>query len=775
MSQQQVLEILEKLTGLKDSVLSFEHLKLAFTAFSLLSTLIFIYSNEKAKSFFVFIWACFFKPLTNRKVDNDHQNNLELFYKTQAKFYDTTREVLLKGRDDALKIAFSHAKSLNKNQKLVWIDIGGGTGLNIEKMDKNVANLQENFKAVYLVDLSTSLCEVARERVKQNGWKNVFVIHGDACDFQIPHSDADLVTFSYSLSMIPLYHAAIDHASSLLNPDSGVIAAVDFGVQSNSTSIGRTNTLGGLVNRHVPWIYRTFWRIWFECDKVFLDPSRREYLEYKFGTVKSVNCYNMTLGSIPYYIWVGVNKQEDAQLVYRFNSLATESPYLAPIDPKNYEPNLTDTPISKALEAALDNAKKGLPYPSLFYQKETWRVYYDELSSDYECFKNQYIYAFTWEDPREDAKILKLTSKDTVLAITSAGDNILSYASLSDPPRRIHGVDLNPCQGHLVELKLAALSSLNHEETWKLFGEGKHENFRELLIQKLSPYLSSNAFQYWMDKRPKIFDPNGKGLYDSGSTRWALRLARYLFTITGLNQKVEQLCNSKTLNEQREIWNNSIRPVLLSQVVGKFLVGNPIFLWKALGVPTNQANMMGPSVMKYVVDTLDPVVNDTLISSDNYFYYLCLQAKYSKKNCPDYLTSSGFRSLTKQNNSALQGIRLHTDYLNNVLDRLSKKTITVAVIMDHMDWFDPNSNEVDNEIESLYNALSDGGRVLLRTASQVPWYIKNFEAKGFTCKAAATRDSGKLIDRVNMYASTWVCTKTIKKDRQMSTIALDKI
>lgn len=750
--------------------------------FALVSTgfsfYLYFVASEKTRSFLVFIWACFVKPFTpsSRKVHNNHQNNLELFYKTQAKFYDTTREVLLQGRENAMKLAFAHLKADNKPGKLVWIDIGGGTGLNIEKMDQYVANLHENFEAVYLIDLSPSLCGVAKGRVAKYGWKNVHVICGDACDFEIPHHEVDLITYSYSLSMIPLYHSAIDHAAKFLKPDEGIICAVDFGVQSDSTSIGRTNTLGGLVNRHVPWFYRTFWRIWFECDKVFLDPSRREYLEYKFGTLKSINCYNSHLGKIPYYIWLGVNKQHDSQLMYRFNSLATESPYLAPVDPRKTTAINRDAPTSKALEAALDNVKKGLPYPSLFYQRQTWRVYYDELSEDYACFKNQYIYAFTWEDPREDAKILNLTSKDTVLAITSAGDNILSYAALgSNAPKRIHGVDLNPCQGHLVELKLAALTALSHEETWKLFGEGKIDNFTDLLIGKLAPHLSSNAFQYWMEKGPKTFSITGKGLYDTGSTRWALRLARYVFKVTGLTSKVEELCSAKTMNEQKEIWNNSIRPVLYSAVVGKIFVGNPVFLWKALGVPANQAAMMDTSILQYIIDTLDPIVGRSLISNDNYFYYLTMKCHYTPKNCPDYLTKSGFKQLTRNERSPLEGIRLHTDYLNNVLARLAKKTISVAVIMDHMDWFDPQGKDVDNEIDALFGALSDGGRVLLRSAAKVPWYIKHFEAKGFICAAAATRHSGTSIDRVNMYASTWVCTKRpSKKERQMSTLTLNK-
>ena len=58
----------------------------------------------------------------------------------------------------------------------------------------------KRFKAVYVVDLCHSLCEQAKQKVKQKGWKNVHVVEGDACTFQPPEGIATLVTFSYSLS-----------------------------------------------------------------------------------------------------------------------------------------------------------------------------------------------------------------------------------------------------------------------------------------------------------------------------------------------------------------------------------------------------------------------------------------------------------------------------------------------------------------------------------------------------------------------------------------------
>ena len=734
-----------------------------FTSFSVLCGAVFFSAkvNRTINSILVFCWACFIKPLIQKKTkgpNKNQQQSLESFYKNQAHIYDNTREFLLKGRKECLRLAISH---LPKKKDLIWIDIGGGTGSNIEFMNE-ISKISENFKAVYLVDLSPSLCEVARKRFEAHEWTNVHVLVADACDFTIDYDSADLITFSYSLSMIPTFNAAIDNAVSKLDME-GIIATVDFGIQSSDTSMGRINTVGGLVNRDIPWILRNFWRIWFEADKVFLDSSRRNYLEYKFGTVKSLNSYNKALGKIPYYIWIGCDKSKSHTILERLNCLATESPYLAPTTTPIAN-QLEDIPISKGHEAALINLQKNLPYPSMYYQKEYWRVYYDEMNPLYEQFKNQYIYAFTWEDPREDNKLLNFTSDDTVLAITSAGDNILSYASLPTPPKKIHAVDLNPCQNHLLELKLASFRCLSQEQIWSMFGEGKIDNFNEILIDTLAPHMSSNAFQYWMDKGPKTF--SGKGLYDTGFSRWALRLSRYVFKVCGVSKYVEELCAATTMEEQLRIWNEHLKPTLFNPVVGSLLVGNPMFLWKALGVPANQAALMGPSVIKYVVDTLDPIIKRSLISNDNYFYYLCMMGRYTKNNCPDYLTTKGFNRLSSTTpaavaaggSSPIDNLRIHTDTLNEVFGRLKEKSITIAIIMDHMDWFDPNGRDAINEITALKRCLAPGGRVMLRSASTKPWYLKVFKNLGFKEEENVVREPGSSIDRVNMYANCTVLT-----------------
>ena len=70
--------------------------------------------------------------------------------------------------------------SINKDKprRLVWVDIGGGTGWNIEAMD--LFYPIANFDAVYLVDLCEPLLDVARRRFARKGWTNVHCICADA-------------------------------------------------------------------------------------------------------------------------------------------------------------------------------------------------------------------------------------------------------------------------------------------------------------------------------------------------------------------------------------------------------------------------------------------------------------------------------------------------------------------------------------------------------------------------------------------------------------------
>ncbi|CAG8058690.1 unnamed protein product [Penicillium salamii] len=668
------------------------------------------------------------------------------------------------------------------------------------------------FSTIYLVDLSPSLCEIAQRRFERLGWDNVKVVCEDARKFSVEkyqsgianrgissyypvssnvprrqneHGVADLITMSYSLSMIPDYFSVVDSLDSLLSPD-GVMGVVDFYVQSK-TEFSFRNYTGGSIGRHVGWFMRTFWRAWFDLDRVNLEASRRDYLEYKFGTIKGVSARNNHLGRIPYYIWVGCHKDSVSStclsddVVEKIDALATEARYSDPAG-RNDASARTGKFYSQSLQsgasiAAIQNFSSNLPLPSFFYQSQPWRIYYDESLQKHTQFKDDYIYTFTWEDSQVDDQLLKLSADDVVLAITSAGDNILSYALRS--PAKIHAVDLNPSQNHLLELKMASYTALPYEDFWMLFGEGKHPNFRTLLLTKLSPNLSSRAFQYWLERCHIFSTSNGYGLYDTGGSRHGIRAFRWISYLFGFHGAVRNFLEAQKLDEQRNIWRQNIRPALLSNLVCRLVVSQERFLWSALGVPKNQLTMIendylksqpvgGPTkadrkprsraIWRYMVSTLDPVVENTQISSSNPYYHICMAGTFTRQCHPEYLSREAHANLSQPD--ALDSIQIHTDEIDEVLSHMESSSLTVAVLMDSMDWFDPNGIAAVSQITKLNRTLKMGGRVLLRSAALRPWYVDTFEARGFSSKCTGSRTDGACIDRVNMYASCWLCTKT---------------
>ncbi|KAF9740191.1 hypothetical protein PMIN06_007123 [Paraphaeosphaeria minitans] len=774
-----------------------------------------------SQAYLKFAYACFLKPHTGDS-NGDQQDALESFYKAQADVYDATRTRLLRGREDMLGLVAAQLKHRCEagliSQRPVWVDIGGGTGHNVEQMGRFVS-VPEFFRSVYVVDLSPSLCEMARKRFARLGWKNVKVICQDARTFRLHEHEpqahqrkamisqgqivrdldenadaggAELVTMSYALSMIPEFYPVIDSISSLLSSN-GVVGVVDFYVQSR-VEFNRRNYTGGAINRHCMWISRVFWRTWFEIDRVNLEAARRDYLEYRFGTVLSVNARNHFFGArMPYYIWVGCSKDTGASTtkLAEIDAAATESPYLSALDLRTGMVPADVEVRSKAYESAIVNLQSSLPLPATWYQNHHWRIHYDESLSKHTKFNDSYIYAFTWEDDRADARLLKVTPDDVVLAITSAGDNILSFCL--EAPRRVHAVDLNPSQNHLLELKVAAFTALSYPDVWKLFGGGKHPDFRDLLIKRLSPHMSSTAFQYWLKNGPSVFSSSSsKGLYYSGGSGNAIALCGWLFRLLGLTPDVQKLCAAQTLNEQREIWNRSLKSLIHSKLLTWTVFSNEKWLWKALGVPPAQRAVIeadsrkgadfdtataertnsGNAIYEYVLNTFEPVVTTTLLSTSNHYYLLALLGHYTPSSHPTYLSPKSHVKLSRA--SAFNGLRIHTDEISEVIARMRPGTLTIVVVMDSMDWFPPTGTQAGKQIRALNRALKVKGRVMLRSAGLEPWYLKAFEECGFGCKRVAVRVPGACIDRVNMYASTWICTKEMDLEREDARTTLRK-
>jgi S-adenosylmethionine-diacylgycerolhomoserine-N-methlytransferase len=172
--------------------------------------------------------------------------------------------------------------------------MGGGTAANLEYLGDYVTKIEQ----IHVVDLSQSLLNVGRERVARNGWTNVHLLHEDATTVSFSQP-VDVVTFSYSLTMIPNWYLALENARRLLRPG-GIIAVADF-------YVARKHPVAGFKSHSA--FTRWFWPAWFSCDNVFPSPDHLPYLHQNFDTLlleeKAGKLKFFPFARVPYYLFMG--------------------------------------------------------------------------------------------------------------------------------------------------------------------------------------------------------------------------------------------------------------------------------------------------------------------------------------------------------------------------------------------------------------------------------------------------------------------------------------
>jgi S-adenosylmethionine-diacylgycerolhomoserine-N-methlytransferase len=174
----------------------------------------------------------------------------------------------------------------------IWVEFGSGTGYNVELLGEQ----RNKLKQIHLVDLCPSLMNIARAKIEKFGWNNVQTHLQDATTFA-PTDQADVVLFSYSLTLIPDWFAAIDNAKRILKPG-GIIASVDYHVSRNHP--------GPNMVRH-NWSYRTYAPTLFARNNVTPNPDHVYYLQHHFQPVYFEECQGAIgrLLRVHYYQFIG--------------------------------------------------------------------------------------------------------------------------------------------------------------------------------------------------------------------------------------------------------------------------------------------------------------------------------------------------------------------------------------------------------------------------------------------------------------------------------------
>ncbi|MFZ0434401.1 MAG: BtaA family protein [Chthoniobacterales bacterium] len=322
------------------------------------------------------------------------------------------------------------------------------------------------------------------------------------------------------------------------------------------------------------------------------------------------------------------------------------------------------------------------------------------------------VYNATWEDPRIDRALLGIDTASEVVAITSAGCNILDM--LLDGPRSIHSVDINPRQNFLLELKMALIRRGDFSDLFQFFGIGSHPGRHEV-FRSARGFLSSDAERFW-SRRLSMFSPAGSrsSFYWHGTAGSAAWLIWKVASLLGVNLRglALALLDASSLAEQRDIYSMA-EPHIWKPWL-KWFLSHPA-LMSLVGVPPAQVRLIDRShpggLPGYIRDKFRHVMTE-VPSRDNYFWRVYTTGSYTLDCCPEYLRRGNQEALS----AALDSVRLHSTSIAGFL-RKNPGVYSHFVLLDHQDWLawhDPEG--LLEEWELILANSRPGTRILLRSA-----------------------------------------------------------
>jgi S-adenosylmethionine-diacylglycerol 3-amino-3-carboxypropyl transferase len=162
------------------------------------------------------------------------------------------------------------------------------------------------------------------------------------------------------------------------------------------------------------------------------------------------------------------------------------------------------------------------------------------------------LFGMSWEDPASDRAALRLVPGQSLLTISSGGCNTLSF--LLDDPARIHAVDINASQSHLLALKCAAIKRLDRDGLLAFLGITPSARRLEL-FESVAAELNEDATSYWRARSDAI----EAGVVLQGRfEKFLARFRSFLRLLQG-RRRIDGLFAAESLEAQQryfdETWN----------------------------------------------------------------------------------------------------------------------------------------------------------------------------------------------------------------------------
>jgi len=315
------------------------------------------------------------------------------------------------------------------------------------------------------------------------------------------------------------------------------------------------------------------------------------------------------------------------------------------------------------------------------------------------------VFNMSWEDPEMDRRALGVGPGDTVLSISSAGCNPLNF--LCQSPDKLITIDGNPAQNALVELKLAAIRTLDHATVFDIFAARRPSIVSKVYRARLRPSLSPRARAFW-DKNLWMVH---RGLYEFGKMGLATRIVRLVLPLIGISKKhVEQFFELRSLEDQQAMYRKYVEPRLWGPVAQR-LCESRWFMYLC-GVHPRQLELVDGrhGIYAYVKERIEYVLTKVPIC-DNYFLSVTVTGRFRGNHVPPYLLEENFETL--RNN--LDRVTVVNGWLGPYLDTQPPHSIHKFNLLDIFDWMTPELFE--RTLRSVLRAAAPGARLIYRSGS----------------------------------------------------------
>ena len=351
------------------------------------------------------------------------------------------------------------------------------------------------------------------------------------------------------------------------------------------------------------------------------------------------------------------------------------------------------------------------------------------------------LFGMNWEDPESDWRALKIQPGETALTVTSGACNTLTL--LLHNPQQVHAIDINPCQSHLLELKVAAIRRLDYEDLHSFLGLAPSED-RLRVFELLRRHLSSPAQAYWRSNSAAI----RFGVVQQGRYERFLRNFRRVLRLVHGRRRIEGFFECTSLLQQREyfdrFWNTAAWRVLFRLAFNKYVLAK-----RGLSGNYFQFDDGASSFAESFFNRTKRALQEIPIAS-NYFLAQYMLGRYLNRDAsPDYLKKENLPLIRER----LDRIQIITADAKTWLAQRSSDSIDAFSLSNICELM--NSLATARTFEQVARTARPGARVCFRNlmvSREVPEALRaTIRLQERTSRQLIAQDRSFVYSRVQAY------------------------